>query len=318
MKFLEQSFDKQNQLWKYLVVFFGALFGGQIIGGIPLIIVTIVQGNRAKGEGIQQNPENIMDFTGFGISKNVALFLMMLSMVVVLFFAIFLIKALHKRSFAQTVNGTAKIRWKRVGAGAAFWALAAAVSLGIGLIFNSDAFELQFNLAKFIPLMIVSLIMIPLQTTGEELLFRGYLTQGMAGWTHNRLLSIMIPGILFALLHSFNPEIKEFGFWAMIPQYLMIGILYGLVAVLDDGIELAVGMHAANNVFISLFITQKHGVLQTDAVFYQTIVDVCKDNLETLVMCIIVVAFFAWKYKWDFRMLNKKVRQDTGNDATLL
>jgi membrane protease YdiL (CAAX protease family) len=317
MKFLQQAFDKQNQWWKYLVVFLVALFGGQIIGAIPLVIVMVIQSFKSGSEGLQALQENPMDLTSLGISKNVSLFLMMITMVVVLILAIILIKAFHRRSFAQTVNGTKKIRWKRVGMGAAVWALINAIALGLCVIFENDIYVLQFNLVKFIPLMIISLIMIPLQTTAEELLFRGYLTQGVAGWTRNRWMAILIPGILFALMRLLNPEVKAFGFSAAMPQYLAFGLVFGLVSVLDDGIELAMGIHAGNNVFLSLFITNQSSILQTDAVFFQTTVDIHKESLIMFVMCILVVAFFAWKYKWDFRLLNKKVEPAIDDDATL-
>ena len=307
MKFLEQSFDRQNQFWKYLIVFLAALIGGQILGAIPLIGVMIYKA-IASGGAIHLNPKNIMDFTVFGISKNLGFFLVMLVPVVTLLLSIVLIKALHKRSFAETVNGKQKVRISRILVGAAVWGVLMTIYLFADYYFlDAGNYRLQFNLSAFIPLLLVTVILVPIQTTSEEFLFRGYLAQGVAGWTKSRWLAFLIPGVLFGLMHSFNPEVKEFGFWISMAQYLFFGLIFGLIAVLDDGIELSVGMHAANNVFLSLFVTNYASVLQTDAVFEQLRVIPAKETISVVVLGMIALAFFAWKYKWNFKILNHKI-----------
>jgi len=306
MKFLEKSLDRQNQFWKYLIVVLAAIFGGQILGAIPLVCVMVFK-QIVSGGTLSINPNNFMDFTAFGMSKNLVFFLLMLSPVVMLLISIVLIKVLHKRSFAETVNGTQKIRINRCLTGAGVWGILTVIYYLCDYLINPGDFRLQFNLSAFIPLLLISVILIPIQTTSEEFLFRGYLTQGFAGWTKSRWLAILIPGLLFGLMHSFNPEIKEFGFWVMIPQYIFFGLLFGLVSVLDDGIELALGMHAANNLFLSLFITHSASVLQTDAVFEQLRIIPIKDTISLIVTGIIAFAFFTWKYKWNFTILNHKI-----------
>ena len=307
MKFLEQSFDRQNQFWKYLVVFLAAFIGGQILGGIPLLGVMIYK-SIASGGHIALNPDNFMDFTVFGISKNWGLFLLMIPFAAILFLSIVLIRLLHKRSFTQTVNGTRKIRIKRCLVGAAVWGILLVIDLMSSYLLHPENYRLQFNLSAFIPLLFVSVIMVSIQSTAEEFLFRGYLTQGVAGWTKSRWLAILIPGILFGLMHGINPEVKEFGFWIAMPEYVFWGLLFGLIVVLDDGIELAIGMHVANNVFSSLFITHKASALQTDAVFEMTNPTMSvKDVIGFVIIGMIALAFFAWKYKWNFKILNHKI-----------
>ncbi len=308
MKFLERAFDQQNQFWKYLLTFLGSFFGGQIIGCIPLFFILIVKVASSNGD-IALNPDNMMDFTGLGISKNWSLFLMMLAPACCLLLLILLVKAFHKRTFSETVNGTKKIRTNRCLMGALVWGILMVIYLVADHIINPGNYNLQFNLTKFIPLLFISIILIPLQTTFEELLFRGYLAQGVAVWTKNRWLAILIPGFIFGLIHSFNPEVKEFGFWATMPQYIFFGLLFGFVAVLDDGIELSMGMHAVNNVFLSLFITSKSSVLQTDAVFEQININPSKETLVLVIMGIIAVIYFAWKYKWNLGILNTKIEK---------
>ena len=305
-KFLERALDGQNQGWKYLIVGFFGFFGGQLLGSIPLVIVILVK--KIINHGVTAiNPENMMDLTGLSFSKNLLFSLLMFSTGVALFLTIVLIKTLHNRTFAETVSGRRKIRIGRIGSGAAVWAILLAIYWVIDYSFNPQDYVLQLDWGKFIVLTILSFCLIPLQTTSEELFFRGYLAQGIGAGTKSRWLAILIPGLLFGLMHITNPEIKEFGFWLAMPQYVFFGLLFGLISVLDDGIELAMGMHAANNIFLSIFLTHSASALQTDALFEVQTIDPVKDLISLLATGLIALAYFAYRYKWDFGLLNQKI-----------
>lgn len=306
MNFLERSLDNKNQVWRYVVVILGFLFASGFIGAIPILCVVISQvaAGNADISSISSNPS---DLTALGISQNLSLFLMLFSTVVGLIASIFLIKWTHNRSFSETINGTKKIRWNRFFVGVLIWGALLAVYLVISYLFDPNNFILQFNISTFIPLFFISVVMIPFQTTSEEYLFRGYFSQGIAAWTKNRWLAIIIPAILFGLMHSFNPEVDEYGFWVSMPQYIYFGLLFGFVSVIDDGIELAMGVHAINNVFLSLFITHKSSVLQTPAVFSQESINIGQETIVLIVSGLIAIFIFAKIYRWNFSILNKKV-----------
>ena len=89
------------------------------------------------------------------------------------------------------------------------------------------------------------------------------------------------------------------------------------ITVLDDGIEVSMGLHAANNIFASLMITNKASVLQTQAVFSQQNIDPNKETLALLVMSIVFIAILKYHYKWDFKVLNKKELQEKHFDKKL-
>ena len=305
MKFLEQSFDKQNQFWKYIVVILAAFCGGQIFAIIPVSILAV---KAVKENGaLVMNPDNPADFSALGLSSNMGLLLTMSVFVVIFLLAILLIKAMHKRSFAQTVNGTRKVRIKRCLTGAAVWGILLVIYYIADYLVDPGNYRLQFDLSAFIPLFFISVLIIPFQTTCEEFLCRGYLAQGLAGWTKSRWVAIIVPSLLFGLLHSFNPEIKEFGFWVMIPQYVFFGILFALISVLDDGIELAIGMHAVNNILSSLLVTHQASALQTSAIFEQFDAVPLKEMIILFISGAIAFAVLARKYKWNFKVLNQKL-----------
>ena len=304
MHFLERALDNTNHFGKYVLI--AIIFVvGSFIGMIPLLVIMGIQ--MVNGTINPMELAETMDFTLLGISQNTALLLNLLPFAVALFACIGFVKLLHSRSFSQTVNGTKKVRWNHVFMGFGVWFLLMLVYLLISYFIDPDNFIIQFDIKTFFPLLLITILFIPLQTTCEEFLFRGYLTQGVAAWTKNRWLAVIIPAILFGLMHTANPEVSEYGFWATMPQYILFGLLFGLASVLDDGIELGIGMHAANNMFACLFVTFDASALPTNAIFHQQTMNMGMETFVLLVLGIISLIFFAWKYKWNFRVMNQKV-----------
>jgi membrane protease YdiL (CAAX protease family) len=305
MKFLEHALDKNNQVWKYLIVCLCALVVWPVIGQIPTYVVMLVKGlPNIDMESLRAG--NIA--AGLGISKTAALGLVLFSMAVALLLTILFVKLLHKRSFSEVINGTKKIRINRCLTGAGVWFVIMLLAYAADFLLNREDYVVRFNLSQFIPLLIIVLIFIPFQTTSEEFLFRGYLAQGFAAWTKRSWVAWLVPSLLFGLLHVANPEVKEFGFWAAMPQYIYFGLFFGLISILDDGIELAMGLHAANNIFLALFATHKSSALQTDAVLEVIHINPYKDTLLLVLMSFVALGYFVWKYKWDFNILKREIR----------
>jgi membrane protease YdiL (CAAX protease family) len=282
MNYLENVLGEDNSLWKYLTVCILTFVVMQLAGGIFLPYET-------------------------GLSENFILMLMLIPFVVGMITIWLLIEKIHKRTFSITVNGRGSIRWNHVVTGFLVWFLLMSAYLGISYTADPDSFVMQFDGGKFIALLIITLLVIPFQTTFEEFVFRGYLAQGIAAWTKNRWLVICIPGLLFGLMHCQNTEISEHGFWITMPQYIIFGLFFGLIAVLDDGIELSIGMHTANNIFICLFVTNSASSLHTPAIFNQLTINPIAEIAGLLIAVSLATLFLYVKYKWNFHILNEKV-----------
>lgn len=304
MKHLERALDHQNQWWKYVVMFVSVFVASNLIGAIPLLVVIAIKSAQSGGITPSDNPA---DFSVYGISQNLGLFLMLISFIVGLLTLILLLKPLHKRTISEVINGTGKVRWNRFFYAFLLWVVAGSLCFIIDYLINPGNFQLQFSLQPFLTLVILAILLIPFQTTYEELLFRGYLSQGLAAWTRNRWVVLVIPALVFGLMHSFNPEIKEYGFWTTMPQYWAFGLLFGLTTILDDGIELAMGMHAANNILSAILVNTKSSVLQTPALFLQEEVNPLRDTAIFILISLVFLFIFYRKYRWNFAVLSKKV-----------
>lgn len=309
MKHLERALDGQNQWWKYLLIFVIAFIGGQFIGSIPMAVVMVFK-MITSGEPVVP-AENNMDLSVFGIGSNLGLVLMIIPFIVSLVLGILMIDSFHKRKLPDVINGGREIRWSRGLSGFLLWIGLMAVLLYVDVTRDPENFSFQFNPAAFIPLIIISVLLIPLQAGTEEFFMRGYLAQGIAGWTRNRIWVILIPSILFALMHAFNPEVKALGFWIAMPQYVIFGVFFGIVCVLDDGLEMAIGVHAANNIFSSIFITHKDYAIQTSALFELKEMQPIKETIALSILAVVFIVIMAVRYKWNFNILGTKISRES-------
>lgn len=308
MKHLERALLNNNSFGKYILILFLALIVGSIVGGIPLAIVMIAK--RFLSGNI--TADNSTDLAALGISNNLGLILMLLSFVAVFFFFIVFLKSINGTTLKETINGRNYIRWNRIWTGVTVWGALMFLSLAVSILTSSpEKFEFRFNPAAFFGLLIIVITILPFQTSIEEILMRGFLAQGVAKWTKNRLWVLIIPSVVFALLHAANPEVAKFGFWISIPNYLLMGLMLGLISILDDGIELALGIHFINNAFAALFVTHEDSAFQTDSLFLINEVDPVASLIETAIFTTITVIILWRIFKWDFRIMNKKVKIET-------
>ena len=235
---------------------------------------------------------------------------------------IILIKPLHGRTFRQTIGGGTTIRWKRALVSALVWMVFSALYLLVYKAYEPANFRINNTSSTLIWLAVISFLFIPFQASFEEVIFRGYLMQGFTvltgkskGFlryisfiTGSTLFPLLVTSLLFGIMHAWNPEIKHYGFFTMIPQYVLFGILFGITTVLDDGIEIAAGAHASNNIFLSIMLTNSSSALQTPALFEQINIQPWVDFLALVLIS--VLFFFVMKkiYGWkDITVLWKKV-----------
>lgn len=281
-----------------------------IIGTIPLLITSSIKtfSDPYLKSHLSANPN---DFSLLGINEHLFLIYMLIPFIIGLISFAFLLKPLHSRTFISTFNGIGKIRWKRVFTGASVWMIFMIAYLLIYMQVDPGNFTVNNKSSSLIILVLISFMLIPFQAAFEEVLFRGYLMQGFSHIIRNRLFPIISTSVLFALLHSLNPEVRDFGFLTMMPQYLVFGLIFGLVTILDDGIEAAMGAHAANNIFLCIMVTHRSSALQTPAVFEQHNLYPWTELAGLAVTGVLFVLILGKIFKWDdfsiiFRKLEKK------------
>ena len=155
-------------------------------------------------------------------------------------------------------------------------------------------------MVPFLILAAIAIVLIPLQTSFEEYFFRGYLMQGLGALCKNKWVPLIITSTLFGLLHIANPEIEKLGYILLV-HYIGTGFFLGIITLMDDGLELALGFHAANNLFTALLVTADWTAFQTHSVL-RDVSDPDIGNFEifasVLILYPILIFIFAKVYKW--------------------
>lgn len=292
--FLEQGIKPENKFWKYLL---GSVFiiAASFIGQIPFLIAVFYKSIINK-QGFPSDDKMIMKM----FESNLTLFLVMISFVFVFAGLFFVIKHIHNQTLLSITTARKKIDWNRIFFSFLLWASFSIISFLI-LYFNSPkSFVVNFKLVPFLILFIIGTALIPIQTSAEEYVFRGYLMQGFANLAKNKWLPLLMTSLIFGSLHWTNPEVAKLGDIVMI-YYIGTGLFLGIITLMDEGIELALGFHAANNLVGALLVTSDWSVFQTHSIF----IDISEPSASFDVIMPVVVAYpillfiYAKKYKWN-------------------
>ena len=298
MDHLESSFNGRNNLWRYLVMLVAVLVATNTLGALPLLLAYAKKAatDPQVVSEIAANPGNLGIL---GLDPNLGLFMMLFPFLIGLLAFVLLVKPLNNRTFKVTINGRGKIRWDRFVISFLVWLILSSLYFFIYLQADPSNFNLNNVSGTLLVLIVVSFLFVPFQAAFEEVIFRGYLMQGLAVLLRNRWFPLLMTSLLFGLMHSFNPEVKEFGFLTMMPQYVTFGLIFGIVTILDDGIEAAIGAHTANNIFLCIMVTHESSALQTPAVYEQQNVYPYTEFAALLVTGIIFVIILKIIFKWD-------------------
>jgi membrane protease YdiL (CAAX protease family) len=158
-----------------------------------------------------------------------------------------------------------RLRWRLM---APYTVLAlATLGVGIGLSvllgFTVGDEEVSGPLPSFGWLLLVVLLTTPLQAAAEEYVFRGYLSQAIAGWIRaprtGAVVAALVSATLFAAAHGAQDPLTFLDRFAF-------GLAASAVVWLTGGLEAAIVLHAVNNVVIFVLAGALGEGVATDAV----------------------------------------------------
>ena len=231
----------------------------------------------------------------------ISLIINLLPFAVLLILLFIFVKFVNERSIMSLTTSRDKIDWGRIFFSFALIVIITIVSFGVSYYADPSQIELQFDPVKFGILLIVSLILFPFQIGLEEYLFRGYYMQQIGIMVRNRWFPLILTSVLFGIAHSANPEVAEMGYITMI-FYIGTGLLLGIMTLMDEGLELALGFHLGNNLLAALLVTSDWSALKTDAIFKYTAEEANTTAMEILVPVLIfypiILLILAKKYNW--------------------
>jgi membrane protease YdiL (CAAX protease family) len=291
--FIENGFFPQNKFWKYLI---GSLLIvlASTIGQIPFGIAVAIK-SFISGKSYPTTDEAIMYY----LAPNITLFLLLLSFVFGFAAIILVVRYFHKQTLLSVTTSRAKVDWSRIFFSFTLWTVFTLGSTVAMYYAAPENYEWNFKLVPFLILVLIGILLIPIQTSCEEYVFRGYLMQGFAVLANNRWFPLVMTSVIFGGMHIANPEVEKMGYIVMV-YYIGTGFFLGILTLMDEGMELALGFHAANNLVTALLVTSDWSAFQTHSVLK----DVSNPTVGFEILTPILIIFplllfiFSKKYHW--------------------
>jgi uncharacterized protein len=179
------------------------------------------------------------------------------------------VAVIHRRHPRTLVTGRAQIDWRRVGQGFVAWFIPLCLIGVLGqYLFYPDSFSFNDDLATFALFVPLALVFTAIQTTSEELFYRGYIVQGASHIWTNRVFLALVSAVIFTIPHLLNPEVSAGGWLTIFFNYFLgSGLVWAVVSLVDGTTELAIGAHFANNLVGFLVINAAGNAVTTPALF---------------------------------------------------
>ena len=288
--FINQALVYKNPFWMYLLGSFVIIIF-VIIGQLPITFFISNESILAAGG----DPMAALR----SLDKNLQLILLLIPFLVGFLGLFLVVKKIHNRSLTSISTSRKSLDWNRIIYAFSVWSLVSVFLIFGDYFFNPDSYEWNFNLKSFILLLVISILLMPIQTSLEEYIFRGYLMQGFSSFSNSRWVALFTTSIVFGSLHFSNPEVQKLGLGVM-AYYIGTGLFLGILTLMDEGIELALGFHASNNIMTALFVTSSWTVFQTESI----LIDISEPTLggETFFSLFILYPGFIFlmsrKFDW--------------------
>lgn len=283
--FIEQAYKGDNAKWKVLITT-TLVMGIFILNFIAFLFTS------------QEDMDKMYEMMK-SIPANISLVLNLVVFIPILILLFILVKYLHNRSILSLTTSRSEFDFKRFSFSLSLILIFTIVGFLISYYLTPEDYILQFDLTNFIILFIISLLMFPFQIGLEEWLFRGYLMQQLGVASKSKWFPLIVTSVLFGVFHSANPEVAEMGAITMV-FYIGTGLLLGIMTLMDEGLEMALGFHLGNNFLAAVLVTTDYSALQTDAIFKSTADS--SSTLEIIFPVLIIYPIFlgilAYKYKW--------------------
>ena len=295
MNFIQRGFVGKNKSWMYILTMV-IIFIAIQFASIPLMVAAFFEVDGNMDEFIKGAE---FSFMNIGMNSSLYLFLMIFTFMIGLLALYICVRFIHKKKFITIVTSRDKVDWRRVFYAFTLWGTISISALVVGMYFSPDNYVWNFKPIPFFTLLFVSFVFLPFQTSSEELIFRGYLMQGFGTLTKNKWFPLIITSIIFGLLHGMNPEVERLGYILMV-FYIGTGLFYGITTLMDEGTELALGLHASNNIVAAFLVTTDWMVFRTDALYVDTSEPAVGAEMfiGVFVLYPLLLLIFSKKYGW--------------------
>lgn len=305
MEFISQAYEYKHNWWRYVLTY--VLSNAASV----IVLLCVIAIFFAVCKWIDADADIATAFNPVSENNSLpayanAFFMLSLHGFLLLSFLLFF-KWLHKGNWSCLFNSFSKFRWNRIASAILLYLLVSLVSLPF---FCGELEEMKatfaFNAAEFFPYVLVLLIMLPLQVTAEEVINRSYFGQMFALIFKRPIILVVLTSIIFAFAHYGDMQHAE-SYAVLFTAIGISGLTYAIIMVLDNGIEICIGLHFINNLisFVLLKRDGFSGLFEINPEYQSGWISV----ITELVYSIVILLVFTKLYHWDWRRLFQKIER---------
>ena len=179
MNYIQKAYNGKTDWWRYVITFLVTIIGVMLFSYPHKLAIDGV-------ENVDQSRLSDVTYLFSLLESNVNLFYMILPFVGGLLFLLIALKKVQHLSFTDSTTSRSKIDWSRVRFSFSVWGALVAIFVLIEYFLLPELFVLNFNLKPFLLLFLISILLVPLQTSFEEYMFRGFFMHAFGVMARNR------------------------------------------------------------------------------------------------------------------------------------
>lgn len=290
MNYFQQVYKGKTDLWRWIIVISVTIY--------PFIGNTYDYLFNSSTEILTINTEELVY-----IPNKQILYSLLKQL---LFFVFFIIGVLliHKRNILSLITAKHKFdRWRYVFA-ITSWSLCIILYLSFTWVAYPEDFVLNYS-NQFFTLLLIAIVIAPIIAFFKALFFRGYLLQGMAILVKRKITAVFLVSVIYTIIAGYTFEIDIMGY-QMLLFYFVSAFIMGVITVLDNRLELTIGIQTANNVVSLSYITSNWYGAST----YALLLDSGEPKMLFLIyipLLILLLYFWLLKYIYQWKNIKNKL-----------
>lgn len=270
---------------------------GYTLGQIPLLQYASHLA-ESLGDDALDNFYSSGNLADVGMDNNLGFALMLTVFIVAITVFWIYVKSTYRLKFKDLITPFAKMRWGRVVWGFGLVLALTAISELLSYAMAPEYYRFTFDPKSFWVLILICLFMLPIQTSAEEIIIRGYLMPHLSHIGNKAIIGLLATSLFFAAIHMGNPEVKEHGVLLTFPYYFISALFLGLMTTLDDGLEMALGVHFGVNLFSASIMSYEAAVIPTQTIWESTETNPALVLVVSTVMTIVFLWLSAKRFDW--------------------
>lgn len=153
-------------------------------------------------------------------------------------------KYIHKRKFLTLITVNSKLKLSNiVKSTIVYFILRMIVDLTYSYV-NDNPIHFECNLSEYLLFFFVTIFFTAIQICFDEFFNRGFLFQNLVFYFRYPVIALFLTSFIFASAHLQSLEYFIF--------YFFTALLFCLITILSNSLELAIGIHFMHNIFSSI------------------------------------------------------------------